>query len=59
MSNSKEAQVYFEKVKSKSKGKILDKHKAAAPYYFFLTSIAASKPTHSESLSLQLFGKYI
>uniref|UniRef100_A0A1B6DYN1 Tyrosyl-DNA phosphodiesterase n=1 Tax=Clastoptera arizonana TaxID=38151 RepID=A0A1B6DYN1_9HEMI len=55
MSNSKVALAYFEKVKSKSKGKIVDKLKAAAPYNFFLTSIAASKPTHTEQLSLQLF----
>lgn len=56
--NMSEAMVYFQEVKKRSKGNICEKHKAAAPYYFFLTSVTDSTKTHSEPLSLQLFGNY-
>lgn len=56
--NMSEAMKFFEEVKKRSQGNICEKHKAAAPYYFFLTSITDSNKTHSEPLSLQLFGNY-
>lgn len=54
--NLTEAMEYFKEVKKRSQGKILEKINAAAPYNFFLTSVTDSKQTHSEPLSLQMFG---
>lgn len=54
--NLTEAMEYFKEVKKRSQGKILQKINAAAPYNFFLTSVTDSKQTHTEPLSLQMFG---
>lgn len=57
--NLSEAMSYVQEAKKRSKGNICEKHKAAAPYYFFLTSVTDSIKTHSEPLSLQMFGKFV
>ncbi|XP_046686280.1 probable tyrosyl-DNA phosphodiesterase [Homalodisca vitripennis] len=53
--NMDEAMKYFQDVKKRSQGNICEKHKAAAPYYFFLTSVTDSRQTHKEPLSIQMF----
>jgi len=39
-------------------GDVLAKWQAAAPYYYFLTSIADSRPTHSEPLTITFTGAF-